>query len=344
MDINTWFKENMKDWRKPISASGIMTALSCERKFLFANKWRLYRKARQYSAAVTFGKILHRLLQVGEAQIEVVHQEIIKQHQELLAQIEKGEDLVGDIARMANELHASYTKAVAVVSIFWERFPPKEYMETVCREERIEGEMQGVPVVGFMDWVVRDTRNGSVWIRDTKTTSRKAEAMLTGFSHCVQCRFYRLLALNRDWGKDVKGFILDIVKVPAIKLCGKDEKQAEKDNCSPMEAYIQRVKQWYDDQEEPAMQSRAIAFNEPVENLEIVRTIDKVKELWEMKPFPRDFSKDLTRGGCYAYEKVCPYYDLCSSDPVTWPSLIEQMYEVVPEHKDRAEEKKEEEK
>ena len=335
MTITEWFKENMKDWKKPISASGIMTALGCEMKFLFANKWRLYRKARQYSASASFGKLLHRLLQVGEARLEEVHEEVVKQHAGLLQRIKEGEDLTGDLAREADGLHANYNKAVAVVRIFWEKYPPAEHMETVCREERIDGDEAGVPRTGYMDWVVRDKRDGSVWIRDTKTTSRKFEAVLTGFSHCVQCRFYRILAMNRPWGKDVKGFILDLVKVPSIKLCGKDEKMAAKLDCTPMEAYIQRVKEWYENQDEDAMKSVAIAFNEPVENREIVKDFEKVKKLWEMEALPENFSKDETRSSCYAYEKVCPYYVLCSSDPVTWPAQIEEMFEVVPEHKDR---------
>jgi hypothetical protein len=341
--INEWFKENMKDWKKPISASGIMTALSCERKFLFANKWRLYRKARQYSASATFGKLLHRLLQVGEEGVEEVHQEVIKQHEALLQQIREGEDLMGDIKREADGLHASYTKALAVAKIFWEKYPPAEHMETVCREERIDGELDrvpsNVPTTGYMDWVVRDKRDGSVWIRDTKTTSRKFASILTGFSYCIPCRFYRLLALNRPWGKDVKGFILDMVKVPTIKLCGKDEKNAAAWECTVMEAYIKRVKEWYEEQEEEAMKSVAIKFNEPVDNSELFDALLEVSDIWEVEALPENFSKDLTKSTCYAYEKECPYYVLCSSDPVTWPSIIEQMFEVVPEHKDRKEKK-----
>jgi hypothetical protein len=339
MKINEWFRENMKDWKKPISASGIMTALGCERKFLFANKWRLYRKARQYSQSASFGKLLHRLLQVGEARLEEVHEGVVKQHAALLQRIKEGEDLTGDLAREADGLHANYTKATAVVSIFWEKYPPAEHMETVCREEKIEGNFGEAGLIGYIDWVVRDKRDGSVWLRDTKTTGRKFESVLTGFSHCVQCRFYRRLALEREWGKDVKGFILDLVKVPSIKLCGKDEKMAAKLNCTPMEAYIQRVKDWYADQDEDAMKSVAIAFNEPIDNWELHDTLCHVRDMWETEALPENFSKDLTRSSCYAYEKVCPYYVLCSSDPVTWPAQIEELFEVVPEHKDRKEKK-----
>lgn len=358
MKIEQWLKENMKDWKKPISASGIMTALSCEMKFLLANKWRLFRKARQYSASATFGKLLHRLMQVGEARVEEVHQEVIKQHAALLRQIRKGEDLIGDIKREADGLNASYMKALAVAKIFWDKYPPAEHMETVCREKKIEGDLMpflrerlqcggvtgDIPLVGYLDWVVRDKRDGSVWIRDTKTTSRKFASILTGFSHCIQCRLYRLLPwtekeISLTWGRDVKGFILDMVKVPSIKLCGKDEKNAVKWECTVMEAYIKRVKEWYEGQEEEAMKSVAIAFNEPVNPRELMYNLMKVYNLWAKEAQPENFSKDLTRHECYAYEKECPYYVLCSSDPVTWPSIIEQMFEVVPEHKDRKEKK-----
>jgi hypothetical protein len=148
-----------------------------------------------------------------------------------------------------------------------------------------------------------------------------------------------LLALNRPWGKDVKGFILDMVKVPTIKLCGKDEKNAAAWECTVMEAYIKRVKEWYEEQEEEAMKSVAIKFNEPVDNSELFDALLEVSDIWEVEALPENFSKDLTKSTCYAYEKECPYYVLCSSDPVTWPSIIEQMFEVVPEHKDRKEKK-----
>jgi hypothetical protein len=148
-----------------------------------------------------------------------------------------------------------------------------------------------------------------------------------------------MLVSKTEWGKDVKGFILDLAKVPSIKLCGKDEKNAAKWECTVMEAYIQRVKEWYEGQEEEAMKSMAIKFNEPIENMEIIRTVQHVLLMWGTEALPENFSKDLTRSTCYAYEKECPYYVLCSSDPVTWPSIIEQMFEVVPEHKDRKEKK-----
>jgi hypothetical protein len=336
--MTEWFKEHMVDYKKPISSSGILTALGCARKFLYSSKWRLYRKAKQYSASATFGKILHRLLQVGEDATEKVHQEIIKQHSELLAQIQRGEDLVGEVAREADELHDSYTKALAVATIFWERFPPAEHMETVSREEKIEGVFDlSLPIVGFVDWVVRDKRDGSVWIRDTKTTSRSFDSILTGFEWSVQCRFYRLLAKNKTWGADVKGFILDMVKVPTIKMCGKDEKNAAIWGCTVFEAYVKRVKDWYAEQEGDAMKSVAIAFHEPVLCGELLNVLSKIDVLWNTEAVPENFCKDLTRSSCYAYEKVCPYHVLCSSDPVTWPATMEQLFEVVPEHKDRKE-------
>jgi hypothetical protein len=232
---------------------------------------------------------------------------------------------------------------VAVAEIFWKRFPPKDYMETVSREERIEGTLSprsySLPIKGYVDWVVRDTRNGSVWIRDTKTTSRKFASILTGFQWSVQCRFYRLIAEERTaWGKDVKGFILDMIRVPSIRLCGKDEKEAAKLGCTPMEAYINRVEMWYSEQDE-TMASMAIPLTEPIRNPELMEVLADVGNMWHEEATPRLFEKDITRNTCYAYEKVCPYYVLCSSDPVTWPATIEQMFEVIeePEKEERKE-------
>jgi len=349
--ITQWFRDNMKDFKRPLSASSIATALSCPRKFMFANKWRLFRRAKQYSPAASFGKILHRLLEVGSERIEEVHQEIVKQHEALLAQIREGEDLMGDLQREANELHGAYIKAVAVASIFWERFPPKEYMVTVEREKEYAGEIPAghlanpysvpLPVVGYVDWKVEDNRNKERWIRDAKTTSRSFQSMLVGFPHCIQCRFYRVLSnLCLPDEPDIRGFILDIIRVPTIRMCGKDEKQAAIEGCTPLDAYIKRVKDWYDEQDE-TMGSHAIIFNEPVWPQELVSEIRRVSHMWNAEALPENFNRDLTRSTCYAYEKECPYYVLCSSDPATWPSYMEQMFEIVPETPGRKEVKDE---
>jgi hypothetical protein len=276
-------------------------------------------------------------LKVGRDGVEKVRQDVFKKHSELVKRIRAGEDLTGDLARAANELNSLYQKALAVCNIFWEKYPPNKYMKTISREERKEcfAPQGTVPCVWIADWIVEDERDGSVWIRDAKTTSEDFSAIMVGFLYSVQCRFYRLMSAQEKWGDRVKGFIVDMLKMPSIKLCGKDEKMAAKLGCTPMEAYIQRVKEWYEANEETPMDSRAIVFNEDLHNPEIMSGLDTVIDLWGREPKPELFSKDITTSKCHSNRRTCPYYTLCNSDPAGWPSLIEQYYEIreLPERK-----------
>ena len=338
MTTEKWFEINLKDLKRPVSASGMVTGLRCPRLFMYRNKWGLIPKVQPYSGSAKLGKIIHRLLQKGKEGVETVHQEIIKDHVVLTERIKNGEDMTGDLARAANELSDTYQKALAVVSIFWEKFPPSEYMETVCREQPIEAvyvqgsdtrTMDGLPIIGIVDWVVKDTRNGSYWIRDTKSTSRSFESITTGFKFSIPCRFYRILAeIGTPWGHEVKGFILDMLATPSIRMCGTDEKAAAKLGCTVLEAYIGRVKEWYEKEGEKSIASVGIAFNESTYNREIVMALAYMQRLWGLPPDPSCFARDQTKSMCYAYERMCPYYGLCSSDTATWPAQIEQFYQV----------------
>lgn len=338
MKTSEWFESKLPDLKRPVSASGMVTGMRCPRLFLYRNKWGIIPKVQPYSGSAKLGKIIHRLLQKGQERKEEVHQEIIKEHVVLTERIKNGEDITGDLERAANELSDTYQKAIAVVSIFWEKFPPREYMKTVCREQPIEAVyvqgndtriMNGLPLVGIMDWVVLDERDGSYWIRDTKSTSRSFESITTGFKFSIPCRFYRILAeIGIEWGHKVKGFILDMLATPSIRMCGTDEKAAAKLGCTVLEAYIGRVKEWYEKEGEKSITSVGIAFAEPTYNREIVMAFALLQRLWEMPPNPECFARDQTKSMCYAYERMCPYYGLCSSDSSTWPAQIEQFYQV----------------
>jgi len=330
MKAEQWLQDNLVDQKRPISASSIVDGLRCERLFYYKYRIAIRPKVRQYSKGATTGQLVHRLLKAGKAGQEKIHQDVIKQHSKLVERIKAGEDLTGDLARAANDLNHLYQKALAIVTIFWEKFPPSKNMETICREERKEcfAPNATIPCVWIADWVVRDKRDGSVWIRDAKTTGENFSSILTGFLYCVQARFYRMMAAQEEWGDKIRGFILDMIQVPTIKLCGKDEKMAAKLGCTPFEAYVQRVKEWYETQAEDPMRSDAIIFNEDIHNSEIMNALSHTLDLWGQEPAPRLFSKDLTRSRCVYNRKVCPYYALCSSDVSAWPSLIDQYYEV----------------
>jgi len=335
MKARQWFEENLKDLKRPLSPSGVVNGLRCPRLFMLRNKWGLLLKLKPYSKAPKLGTLVHRLMKVGEGGVDKVREEVVKEHEGLLERIRKGEDLTGDLARMAKELGELHQKALAVARIHWKKFPPKKHIKTLCREEVLEGEFSmsvtnsmKVPLLGIVDWAVKDSRDGGVWIRDTKTTGNPFESILTGFLYCIPCRMYRILGdQNKEWRGKIKGFILDMIRTPGIKLCSKDIKNANSWSCTPAEAYMKRVEEWYECQEE-TMESSAIAFNEPVYNREIVSALEYMCKLWNHPPNPDSFCRDQTRSTCYAYKKVCPYYRLCSSDESTWPIQISEFYEV----------------
>ena len=332
MKTEEWFKENLEDQKRPVSGSSIVDGLRCEKLYFFRSRWAIRPKVKPYSQATKVGNLVHSLMKAGREGIEKVHQRVIKDHTKLVERIRAGEDLSGDLARAANDLNHLYQKALAIVTIFWEKFPAKEYMTTICREERKEGFLPSstTHAVWIADWIVRDERDGSVWIRDTKTTGEDFDSILTGFLYCVQCRFYRIMAAQEECGDKLKGFIVDMIQTPTIKLCGKDEKMAIKLGCTPFEAYVQRVKEWYEvnAKDGKVMDSVAIVFNEDIHNTEIMNSLDTITQLQERDPVPSHFSRDLTKSRCVHYRKTCPYYPLCSSDESAWPSLIEKYYEV----------------
>lgn len=333
MKTEEWMSK-LNDQKRAISATSIVDGLRCERLYYFKYRIAIRPKVRQYSKGATTGTLVHKLMKAGRDGVEKIQQDIIKQHSSLVERIKAGEDLTGDLARAADDLNHLYQKARAIVTIFWERFPPKNYMTTICREERKEGfahsyfTQGAVPCVWIADWIVRDDRADTIWIRDVKTTGEDFESIMVGFLYSIQCRFYRIMASQEEWGDKVKGFILDMVRVPTIKLCGKDEKQAAKLGCTPFEAYVQRVKEWYENEAEETMKSEAIIFNEDIHSPEMMRSLGRVIDLWERPAEFSLFSRDLTRSRCYWNRKTCPYYALCSSSPAAWPSLIETFYEV----------------
>lgn len=330
-----WLEANLPDQHRPVSQGGIANAKHCARFYLYRNKWGIIPKASQYSAAPKIGNLVHRMMKVGQDNVTVVHEEVMKTYNTLLDRINKGEDLEGYLAREAKEIGDLYNKALAICTIYWERFPPKDYIDTIGREMVLERTysppMRGiqtssseVPLIGIIDWLVSDDRSYTNWIRDFKTTSQSFEMKVTGLVYGLQGRFYRFLCKD----KHIKGFILDMIKTPGIKLCGKDKKTADLEGITPAEAYKARVEEWYETEDE-VMESRAVAFlDEPVDNKELMTHLNYACQLWLTDCDPKKFMRDITLRKCTGFRKQCPYYGLCSSAMATWPAQIEQFYQI----------------
>jgi hypothetical protein len=237
--------------------------------------------------------------------------------------------------------------------IFWERYPTPSYLLTIGTELKHSvtiqsGPLAGMVLTGTLDKLVQDTRKdcGGIWIRDHKSTGMKTlDVIFAGFPWSPQARIYRILALDymvkKDWiGQDlkwalshVKGFILDGIMKPGIKLCGKDEKNSKVWNCSVEDAYLRRVKEWYAEKDTAAIKSQAIMFNEPLYHRELVKELMLMKGLADHPNDPRAYPRDPSRFHCFLYDSPCIYLDLCESPMVRWPELFDVKYKIKEEEK-----------
>ena len=207
------------------------------------------------------------------------------------------------------------------------------------------GPLAGMVLEGTIDKLLVDTRNGNIWIRDHKSTGMKTLAVIfAGFPWSTQARIYRILtesyllglmAQEAKTGEKIgpydgaiKGFILDGIMKPGIKLCGKDEKNAKLWNCDVEDAYLQRVKEWYGEKDTAAIKSQAIMFNEPLYSIELSAELCKMYDLSKRGNNPQEYQRDPSRFHCFLYESQCVFYDLCSMPRSSWPELFETKYKI----------------
>ena len=298
----------------------------------------------EYKEAATLGTIYHKLQLHGPGKEPETKKEIILQQRTLVERVDKGEDLNGNMARLAGQLTSLYNKAEVMARIFWERFPQPPQFKVLGGEIKHSMDWNGLTLEGTIDKILLNEKDGSIWIRDHKSTGRSLASVFGGLAWSIQARIYRLLTIDyiendetqRPAEETVRGFILDGIVRPGIKLCKTDEKNAKEWKCSVEDAYLRRVKDWYRDYEvkadlegkrnAKAIDSKGILFTESVMPPELFFALEKMRKLIN-KPFrPSYYSRDITRRACFAYERQCKYHDLCETDPNQWDSLFEQKY------------------
>ena len=320
--------------------SAMICAERCERKWWCKYRMGITLRGGEYKGAATLGKIYHRLQQLGPGGEDEVKKEVRQQQIDLMAQVDKGEDLDGQIVRTANNLTMLYDKAVVMAHIFWERFPQPEFFKTLATEVKVEMEYEGLTLSGTIDKLLLDVRDDAVWIRDHKSTSQSLDCIFSALPWGIQGRMYRILAT--EWirqqergpntepcGLKVKGFILDGVLVPGIKLCKTDLKNSRDWGCTKEEAYLRRVKEWYAEKPDATMRSKGVIYTEKMFQAELITSLCRMKELQAFDPHHVErFERDITRSECFMYQKQCIYHDLCSTDPKQWGPLFETKYKV----------------
>ena len=335
------YKNNPK---KPFKChqSSISCAHGCERYWFFAERWGVILRGIKIKEGATLGNIYHKFQHLGPGNDEKVKNWVAKMQRDLMARVDKGEDLDGEMVRLANLLTTLYNKAEAMAHLFWERYPTPSYLKTIGTEINhtmtIEtGILAGLILEGTIDKLVQDIQSGNIWIRDHKSTGLSLATIFGGFSWSTQGRMYRILAVDYliktgqdpNWAlKHVKGFILDGIMKPGIKLCKKDNKNSELWGCSVEKAYLRRVKEWYDEKEDGAFRSQSIIFNEPLYPPELVKELVKMQELGSRGNDPELYTRDPSRFHCFLYDSQCIYHDLCSTPKINWEELFNVKYKI----------------
>ena len=328
--------------------SSISCAHGCERCWFLAERWGVGLRGVQVKEGATLGNIYHKFQKLGPGHENEVSVWIVKMQLELMARVEKGEDLDGQILRLANLLTTLYNKAEAMAKLFWERYPTPSYLKTIgtelnCSFTIPSGPLAGMVLEGTIDKLLEDTRNGDIWIRDHKSTGMKTlDVIFAGFPWSTQARIYRILTVaylvktgqDPKWAVEhTKGFILDGIMKPGIKLCGKDEKNSKVWNCSVEDAYLRRVKEWYAEKDTDAIKSQAIMFNEPLYPVELINELLVMQDLGNRINDPGAYNRDPSRFHCYLYDSPCIYLDLCEAPMSRWPELFDTKYKIKEEEK-----------
>lgn len=342
--------EFFKDVRiSPIRSSGIKEFEHCPRKFLYTYKLGI--KPRTYQPALHIGNVLHLVLQslfMGKSQTEAL--DAAKQYfhrycNQLLSDADEagftpqGKSIEGVVKSAEEDYHKARAMAVAFMS-----FKPFDWKKwhilytpdgTPCVELLLEAKVKGVsvPIIAPCDLALVKVGTREVWIVDHKTTSIDTLARAKSIKISPQVALYRLvLQCHLDqWGEQSKehkglrvcGSIHNIIKKPTIKYCKKDKS---------FEDYINRVTEWYkekhkdDPSHSPILQPET-CFTEPTMTKELYLRLRQQARASRAAP---DLDRFYRAGdyACHQFNTVCPFIDLCDSDPVMWPDIIRTRFDI----------------
>lgn len=325
-----------------IRQSSIKVAYACKRKWLLKYRLGIALRGVQLKLAANLGQIYHKFQQFGPERIDDVKSWVQERQRGLMQLVDTGEDIDGSAMRLANSMAELYHKAEVMARLFWERYPLPEYLELVASEVdayvRLNGR-NGLLLAGRIDRILQNKQDGSYWIRDHKSTGRTLDTIFGGLAWSIQARLYRILA--NQWLRDnrittahVRGFIMDGIVMPGIKLCKKDEKAATELGTTPEEAYLIRVRAWYSEQAnlgKDVMLSKALVFAEPIWNTEVLSFVRDMSNLTfdsyeTQEQMDSHFPRDVTRQACYQHGTKCEYHDLCETSIENWDDLFECKY------------------
>ena len=338
-----------KDVRKPLIRSSPLACLEhCPRKFLY--EYKLGIKTRRYESALTMGTIVHKILEAlftGQKPTEAltVCERLLAKEKERLIE-DSGTDgflTTGEaLDPILKKLDEDYQKARATGLVFWQFVPFDSTEWEVLRdpdntpmiEVILECEYPGLsrPFRCPCDLVLLHKPTGEVWIIDYKTTSFDPKVRAVPTQIGVQMKLYRLVLQTHldSWfeaglapKRTVVGSMHAIIKKPGIKFCKKD---------ADFNAYIDRLVQWYKDKDEtdpdnPPLILDPNKFKGPLMTRELWGRLKQYCMAANAVPNVDHFYR-AGESACMQYNKICPFMKMCKSDPVMWPDLVEQAFQI----------------
>lgn len=333
-----------------IHSSSLSLLAACPRKFLLRERFHLQPRG-VYSSALELGHCFHLYMErrySGES-----HEEAAAAVEwfgsDVTANLESEVDDMGllpngtDLTKVLRDVEMDKSKALAMATWAWNYapWPPKDYAyatgngladwEVIGVEKTVRVKYAGrkTPIRGTLDLAVRRRSTREIYIVDHKTTSFDPALMMKSYTFSIQPRTYKLLAeaVYKDEGT-VVGAVHNVIKKPTIRWKKNQE----------WEDYLEEITEWYNG----------------------TGRHEKNRALWEKSPpfvrsfikFPRVSSDDeeyqlrLDEGdkasqayphlaifprldtACFAFNKACPYIELCASDPQMWGSKLERGFTV----------------
>ncbi len=330
----------------PISQSLVKEWHSCQRKAFFRYALGLVRHGVLTPEALFIGTCVHeamRHLASGATPDFVARRLGVLARQEL----EEAATAEGALPRDADIIVTQRkAKALAMATAFYELLEDKWknlnaevlYVEHTIKVQippevlRAKGIRRKNPLelVGQIDLATRE--KGDVVINDYKTTSVPPADRARVASFDIQAPFYRLLHEGLE-GEMLTAdkFRNYILLKPTIRL-----KQKE-----TYDEYLERVGEWYKDKQasdpnDPPMVVSTLRYEPDLYPDEMMRQIVPVWRAfsgpYNVKYFPRTGAPYQ----CIKQGQVCPYLDLCQSDPVTWTDQIALQYKQEFRYEDQA--------
>jgi hypothetical protein len=185
---------------------------------------------------------------------------------------------------------------------------------------------------GTLDYIAYDSSKNELWIVDHKTTSFDPVDAASEYKLSIQPAIYRLLlTVAHEYGilknvppdAVVAGVAHNCIRKPTIR-----QKKTE-----TFEEYVTRCGEWLKDNgtnNRPTFVRSWIRFSGPLLSEE---TYLRLKEGdTANRAFPDLDRFHRNSKACRSYNRLCQYYELCTTNPDLWDSLLE--YKYVVKHRD----------